>query len=418
MVMTNEMISLDFERVSETEQHERLDHFLSRMKPRRVVKSFSSREVSEETLRKAILAAGTSPSGANQQPWSFVLVSNHDLRTQISQKLREDKNIIETAPYLVVLFKQKHGVEENEAGEMVKVKHYYPNESTGICGGFFITALNQAGLDYHLHKPMKSLSRMLNRPDNEEAFMLFSIGIAEEYKVSKSHRPGDHISSDTKFKVSSLISNKPDSISKDYYNSIRKRRNVRDFSTEQVDRSLLEKAFQALESSPFQDSYRFAVIGDRETKQLIRDKAEQEEKIFYEEKITDEWREALKPLGTNWEKAHLTDAPFLIIGFKVSIEEDKETIYSHKSKPVLASAVNTGILMSAIHHANLCMLTHTPSPMTFLRDLLERPKNEVPIVVVPVGYPADKCEVPNISKKPLEEILTTIKESEGEQHEN
>ncbi|WP_421385049.1 nitroreductase family protein [Bacillus salacetis] len=414
MAMTKEMIKLEFERVSESEQHARLDQFLGRMKPRRQVKSYSSHAVSEKMIKKAILAAGTSPSGANQQPWSFVLVSEHELKKQIHKALGENESLIETAPYIVALFKQKHGLDKIEAGETLKIKHYYPNESAGICGGFFIAALNQAGLDYNLHKPVKSLSRILKRPENEEAFMLFSIGMAEEYEDSKNYRPVDHISSDIGFMVPSLDSNGMHQISADYYNSIRKRRNVRDFSTEQVDKTLLEKAFSALESSPFQDSYRFAIIADGDTKQKIREKAEQEEKVFYEEKITDVWRDALKPLGTNWEKAHLTDAPFLIIVFKVNNVADPGTIYSQKTKPIMASAVNTGILMSAIHHANLCMLTHTPSPMTFLRELLDRPKNELPIVVVPVGYPAENCEVPNINKKPLEDILTTITEREGE----
>ncbi|WP_409254088.1 nitroreductase family protein [Bacillus sp. SCS-153A] len=412
--MTKEMIKLQFERLSEEEQHQRLDQFLSRMKPRKEVKSFSKKEVPEETIKRAILSAGTSPSGANQQPWSFVLVSNEEVKKQIRQEAGENQTSLLSAPYLVVLFKQKHGLVKNQAGEAVKVKHYYPNESAGICGGFFITALNQAGLDYNLHKPVKSLTSILNRPDNEEPFMLFSIGIAEVYTDSPAHPPGDHISFDVDLDLSSSVDSGEKQFTEDYYHSIRKRRNVRDFSTDGFDGTLIQKAFHSLESRPFPDSYRFAVITKSETKRLIREKAEQEEKKFYEEKITEEWRDVLKPLGTNWEKAHLTDAPFLIIGFKVNNKEEPDSVYSNKTRPLISASVNTGILMSAIHHANLCMLTHTPSPMTFLRDLLKRPKNELPIVVLPVGYPAENCEVPNINKKPLEEILTTMTEREGE----
>ncbi|EDL65551.1 nitroreductase family protein [Bacillus sp. SG-1] len=414
MALAVEMIKLQFERLGEKQQHEQLEQFLRGMKPRKEVKSFSKKDVPEEVVKRAILSAGTSPSGANQQPWSFILISDEKIKQIVKQELAEDQTIVETAPFLVALFKQKHGVEMNESGESVKVKHYYPNESAGICAGFFITALNQAGLHYNLHKPVKALTKILHRPDNEEPFMLFSIGIAEEEANSTVHRPGDHIVSDVDLVVPDSGDSRETPLSGDYYHSIRKRRNVRDFSIDGIDRTLIQKAFQSLESSPFPDSYRFAVITNTETKRLIREKAEQEEKKFYEEKITEEWRDVLKPLGTNWEKAHLTDAPFLIIGFKVNSSEGRETIYSHKTRPIISASVNTGILMSAIHHANLCMLTHTPSPMTFLRDLLKRPKNELPIVVLPVGYPAENCEVPNIGKKPLEEILTTMTEREGE----
>ncbi|MGM0844841.1 MAG: nitroreductase family protein [Bacillota bacterium] len=421
METIKEKISLKFQRLSEAEQNEKLNQFLYRLKPREDVKKFSYQEISLKTIQQTIRAAGTSPSGANQQPWSFVLVSDQEVKKKIRHEIGSSSSSLEQAPYIVVLMKQKYGVEKNDSGEMVKVKHYYPNESVGICGGFFITALNQAGLHYNLHEPVKSLAKVLHRPENEEPFMVFSVGIAEEWEDTKLHSLSEFISFDFKDDTSGYEAfaehrEVPGSSlsAKEYYNSIRKRRNVRDFAREPVSRSLLEKAFLALKSSPFSDFYRFVVISSEETKTLIRKKAEEEEKKFYEEKITDEWRDVLKQLGTNWEKAHLTDAPFLIIGFKVNNDRNQDFSYTDKNLPMVSCAVNTGILMSAIHHANLCMLTHTPSPMIFLRDLLKRPKNEVPIVVIPVGYPAEQCQVPNIGKKPLKEILTTFTESDGE----
>ncbi|WP_162785037.1 nitroreductase family protein [Bacillus sp. P14.5] len=421
MTASKEKITLDYQRMSESAQHERLDHFLSRLNIRREVKSFSKQNIPIETIKNAIKAAGTSPSGANQQPWSFVLVSDPKVKTQIINEVRSKSTTLEEAPYMVVLLKQKYGRKITESGECHKVKHYYPNESVGICGGFFITALNQAGLHYNLHQPVKSLSEILDRPENEEPYMLFSIGIADEWEDKKHNIQQDLIHFDfveehveyKSFDKYSQVSSPPLS-AEDYYYSIKKRRNVRDFSQEEIPASLLAKAFQALYSSPFPDSYRFEIVSDEKIKALIREKAEEEEKKFYQEKITNEWRDVLKPLGTNWEKSHLTDAPYLIIGFKVMNDMVQDPLYPGKNRPIVSSAVNTGILMSAIHHANLCMLTHTPSPMVFLRDLLNRPKNEVPIVVIPAGYPADNCQVPDISKKPLEDIITTLTESEGE----
>ncbi|MGD6965880.1 nitroreductase family protein [Rossellomorea vietnamensis] len=421
MAVVKEKIPLEFHRMSRAEQHACLDNFLSRLHFRREVKSFSKSEIPIEIIKNAIKAAGTSPSGANQQPWSFVLVSDPKVKTQIINEVRSETPTLVQAPYIVVLLKQKYGQEKDVSGKTVKVKHYYPNESVGICGGFFITALNQAGLHYNLHKPVKLLSSILQRSENEEPFMVFSIGIADEWEDKKHHNLQDFVSFDFKeesreFEISAVPSHKsgPALSSADYYNSIKKRRNIRDFSQEEIPAPLFTKSFGALYSSPFSDSYRFAVISNEETKALIREKAEEEEKKFYEEKITNEWRDVLKPLGTNWEKAHLTDAPYLIIGFKVNNDIDHDLSYWDKNRPIVSSGVNTGILMSALHHANLCMLTHTPSPMMFLRDLLHRPKNEVPIVVIPVGYPADQCQVPNINKKPLRDILTTFTESEGE----
>lgn len=119
----------------------------------------------------------------------------------------------------------------------------------------------------------------------------------------------------------------------------------------------------------------------------------------------------MAPLGTNWKKPHLTDAPHLIIAFKVdqdpqsSSYPDSSLLVPRYDLSLVSAAMAAGVLLAAIHHAGLYALTHTPSPMVFLRDYLQRPKNEMPFLVIPVGYPTEDCHVPDIGKKPLSELL-------------
>lgn len=157
------------------------------------------------------------------------------------------------------------------------------------------------------------------------------------------------------------------------------------------------------------------VITDPAVKSRNRALAEQEEKLFYETRITPEWRAALAPLGTDWEKPFLEIAPALIVCFKVNPPLDPalpppyidSSLTATKTQYTLESAcLAAGLLIAALHRAGLCCLTHTPSPMTFLRTALGRPVNETPFLLLPVGYPAEGCRVPNITKKPLEQILT------------
>lgn len=418
--MVSQQIDLEFNRLSFEQQNKNVDHFLSKMKPFREVKSFSSRKVKMDVIEKAILAAGTSPSGANQQPWRFVLITKQDVKRKIKKAVIDENSDLVDAPILVALFKQKFGVQHDENSQIKKVKHYYPNESVAICGGFFISALNQLGLDYKLYGPVKSLNKILNRPENEEHFMLFSVGYAED-QIETKGRLQNIIRSDCELNLTPKMNEnihfseeKSIDLAEAYYQSIRKRRNVRHFSTEVVDKQLIEKALQSLKVSPFlegTDSFKFFIISNQTTKDEIRRTAEAEEKKFYEEKITEVWADVLKPLGTDWQKSHLSEAPFLIVAFKVTRLDSNEidqNLFSDKTRPIISSGVNTGILMNALHHTGLCMLTHTPSPMTFLRDLLNRPQNEMPVVVLPVGYPTIDCKVPNIRKKTLENILVKI----------
>jgi nitroreductase len=149
-------------------------------------------------------------------------------------------------------------------------------------------------------------------------------------------------------------------------------------------------------------------IGDPETKARIRVAAEEEEREFYEHRAPPEWLEALAPLGTDPEKPFLETAPWLIAVFTESygLKPDGTRIKHYYATESVGLA--TGLLIAAVHHAGLASLTHTPSPMGFLNEILGRPKNERPFLLLVVGYPADEVEVPDIRRKPLEEIATFL----------
>jgi nitroreductase len=189
---------------------------------------------------------------------------------------------------------------------------------------------------------------------------------------------------------------------------IRTRRTVRDFSPEPVPWELVENAIAAAASAPSganQQPWTFVVVSDLELKRRIRTAAEAEERRSYEGRMPDEWLRALEPLGTDWRKPHLTDAPYVIVVFEqaygVAADGSKTKHYYVKESVGIA----VGFLLAALHDAGLATLTHTPSPMGFLRELLGRPENERPYVVIPLGYPAPGAAVPDIAKKSLSDVL-------------
>jgi nitroreductase len=196
-----------------------------------------------------------------------------------------------------------------------------------------------------------------------------------------------------------------------------RRRSVRDFSTEPVPRELVVDAIRAAGLAPsgaHQQPWTFVLIGgEPELRARIREAAETEEREGYSHRMSPEWLEALAPLGTDWQKPHLTDAPWLIVVF--------EQAYGLRQKGGKATRVKhyyvresvgiaVGFLLAAMTHAGLATLTHTPSPMGFLRKILGRPENERPYVVIPVGYPAADATVPDLARKPLPEILVELPE--------
>ncbi len=186
------------------------------------------------------------------------------------------------------------------------------------------------------------------------------------------------------------------------------RRTVRMFDPDRlVPRQTIEQILEAASSAPsgaHKQPWTFAVVSSQELKQKIRDATEAQEKEFYESVITDEWRADLEPLGTDFQKEHITDAPWLIVVFAqdYALQENGE---KHKHYYVTESVgIACGFLLAAVREAGLCALTHTPSPMKYLAELLERPPNERTFLVIPVGYPHPDCTVPDLERKPLAEF--------------
>ena len=192
-----------------------------------------------------------------------------------------------------------------------------------------------------------------------------------------------------------------------FYEMMDKRRTTRHFSDREVPRKLIERAIQTAGTSPsgaHLQPWTFVAVSNPEIKMSIREAAEREEMKTYSERMPESWAEVLRPLGTDHIKEHLTEAPWVVILFRQSkrIRENGEwapTYYSQESCGIAA-----GLFISAVHNMGLVTLTHTPSPMGFLRDILQRPDHEHAMLVLPVGFPAENASIPNISRKTLEEI--------------
>jgi nitroreductase len=199
-------------------------------------------------------------------------------------------------------------------------------------------------------------------------------------------------------------------------NLLASRRTVRDFSPRKVPRGIIEACLCAAGTAPSganQQPWHFVAISSPDTKRRIRIAAEAEEKEFYERRAPEEWLQALSVLGTDEHKPFLELAPWLIAVF---YERTGPLVEGHKAKryyPHESTGIATGMLISALHQAGLASLTHTPSPMAFLNEILGRPKNEVPYMLLVVGHPADDCHVPDISRKSLEEISTFVEIGSG-----
>jgi nitroreductase len=191
-----------------------------------------------------------------------------------------------------------------------------------------------------------------------------------------------------------------------------RRRSVRHFSSEPLPEGVLEDAIACAASAPSganQQPWTFVVVTDPGLKARLREAAETEEREFYERRGTEEWLEALAPLGTDWRKPHFTEAPALIVVFEqvYGLQQLPDgTVKKVKHYyPQESVGIAVGFLIAALTQAGLATLTHTPSPMGFLREVLGRPQNERAFAVLPVGYPAAGARVPDIRKKPLEDVL-------------
>ena len=196
-----------------------------------------------------------------------------------------------------------------------------------------------------------------------------------------------------------------------FYEEVRRRRTVRDFSDRPVPRQVVENCLLAAGTAPNganMQPWHFVVVSDPAIKRQIREAAEAEEREFYGGRAPQEWLDALAPLGTGEHKPFLETAPYLIAIFaqSYSLLPDGRKVKNYYVQESVGIA--TGILVTALHHSGLATLTHTPSPMGFLNQILDRPKNERPYLILVVGYPAKGAQVPVITKKPLTEIATFI----------
>jgi nitroreductase len=195
---------------------------------------------------------------------------------------------------------------------------------------------------------------------------------------------------------------------REFFGEMDARRSVRSFSPDPVPRELIELAIRTASTAPsgaHRQPWRFVAVDDPSLKHRIRIAAEREERITYEGgRMPTEWREALRPLGTDWHKPYLEVVPWLVVVFEEihGVEPDGSPRKNYYVKESVGIAC--GLFVAALQRMGLATLTHTPSPMIFLREILGRPKNERPFILFPVGYPADGAEVPDLVRKPLEEI--------------
>jgi len=186
------------------------------------------------------------------------------------------------------------------------------------------------------------------------------------------------------------------------------RRTVRTYSDKPVSKEVIEDILMAASTAPSganKQPWHFCAVNDKEIKTLIRKDAEHEEYLSYTKRMSEEWKQDLAKLRTNWEKPFLETAPWLIVVFMQNYEllEGKKRLNYYVKESV---GLATGLLLAAAYNAGLATLTYTPSPMGFLRDILKRPVNEKPYLVIPIGYPADETLVPKLEKKKVDEVIS------------
>jgi len=198
--------------------------------------------------------------------------------------------------------------------------------------------------------------------------------------------------------------------SNDFYQWIDKRRTVRDFSDKPIPQEVIHNIVKAASTAPsgaHKQPWAFCIVEDSTLKREIRIAAEKEEKESYENRMSEEWLNDIRPLQTDWQKPFIEVAPYLIVVFKKAYDllpdGSKRTNYYVNESVGIAS----GFLLAAVHHAGLVALTHTPSPMNFLTSLLKRPENERPFLLIPVGYPHPETYVPKLERKSINEVLIT-----------
>lgn len=201
--------------------------------------------------------------------------------------------------------------------------------------------------------------------------------------------------------------------SRSFYTFMNRRRSLRMFSDKPVPKEIIENVVRTASTAPsgaHKQPWTFCVVSDPVIKAKIREAAEAEEYESYNGRMSEEWLEDLQPFGTDWHKPFLEISPWLIVVFKKAYDLD-ENGEKHKCYYVNESVgLAAGMLLAAIHNAGLVSLTHTPSPMNFLQKILDRPENERPFLLIPVGYPAEDAVVPDLQRKPLEQVAVFYEE--------
>lgn len=197
-----------------------------------------------------------------------------------------------------------------------------------------------------------------------------------------------------------------------FYEEMDRRRSVRFFSDEPVTRELVELAVATASTAPsgaHKQPWTYVLTGDPAIKAQIREAAENEERINYQEgRLPPHWREDLEPLGTDWRKPFLETAPWIVVLFEQRYGLREDGTRSHHYYVKESVGISAGIFIAALHHMGLATLTHTPSPMRFLTELLGRPESERPFCLLPVGYPADDCVVPGLRRKDLSQVMVEV----------
>jgi nitroreductase len=196
-----------------------------------------------------------------------------------------------------------------------------------------------------------------------------------------------------------------------FYHEMDRRRSVREFSDRAVPRHLIELAIRTAGTAPsgaHKQPWTFVAVRAAEVKRRIREAAEEEERAFYDERATPEWLDALAPIGTDWRKPFLETAPWLVVLFAQTAgrDEDGEPVKHYYVQE--SCGIAAGFFIAALHRMGLATLTHTPSPMGFLNDILQRPKHERPFILFPVGYPAEDATVPDLERKALGEVAVWV----------
>lgn len=196
------------------------------------------------------------------------------------------------------------------------------------------------------------------------------------------------------------------------------RRSVRSFSSDPVAEELIDRAIEIASTAPsgaHRQPWHFVVVDDLQLKKQIRDAAEKEEQRSYESRMPEEWLDALRPLGTDAVKPFLIDAPYLVILFAETHQVAADGTRSRNYYVSESVGIAAGMFIAALHLVGLATLTHTPSPMGFLRAILQRPANERPYLIFPIGYPAADCQVPDLQRKALEQVRSRNLEGRSEE---